>query len=335
MAVCKSIVEYKHYGRCLKLKNDKLEVLITMDVGPRIISFTPQGGSNLFFNDDEDLRVSKGEVFESIFGEGEEYHFYGGHRLWLAPQYPLHTNVPDNRPLTVEEVENGARFIGAYSPVSGMRPTMTVVMDESKAEIAVTASYTNESDQVQHYAPWQISQLAPGGVAFVPFGLRNDAQPFGFSRERPPFRGPRPAMKLDEPLLPHKVFVLFDISHLKDDRLHLHNRYVVLEQDETLRRPFKAGLAAPEGFGLYALGDFVFKAQHTHNPNGCYTDGGSSLEIYTDAAFLEMEALGEYTEVAPGETITHTETLSVTPRTLPLPDPEDEEAIHEFVWAHA
>lgn len=40
MAVKISIVEsYKHYGKCLKITNDLLEILITVDVGPRIIYF--------------------------------------------------------------------------------------------------------------------------------------------------------------------------------------------------------------------------------------------------------------------------------------------------------
>jgi len=335
--VTTQFVNYKYYGRCLAIANEALEVLVTADVGPRIISFTPKGGSNLFFNDEEDRLVSRGEVFESIFGPGAEFHFYGGHRLWLAPQYPLHTNVPDTEPLDVEVLPNGGVFTGKSNAVSGMRPRMTVTMDETEAKIAVTAEFLNTSGEVKHYAPWQITQFAPGGVTFVPFGKRNDREPFEFTTERPAFRGPRPAMTKEAlltPLTPSKVFVLFDIAHLKDERLHLHNRHFVLKQDPELWRPFKAGMQNPEGFGLYAIGDYVVTAQHEYVPGGCYTDGGSSFEVYTGNAFMEIETLGEYREVAPGECLTHTETLSVQKAKLPLPDLNDERAVHAFVWAH-
>ncbi len=329
--------EYKHYGRCLSIKNEALEALVTADVGPRIISFAPTGGPNLFFNDDEDKIVTKGEVFESIFGEGAEFHFYGGHRLWLAPQLPLHTNVPDNGPLDVEVLPDGGIFTGQYSPVSGMRPRMTVRMDETEGKITVTAEYLNASDETRSYAPWQITQFAPGGVGFVPFGKRNDAEPFEFSTARPQFRGPRPALSpeaLLKPLTPGKVFILFDIGHLKDPRLHLHNRHFVLQQDPEIWRPFKAGMLNPEGFGLYALDGWVVTAQHEVVPGGNYTDGGSSFEVYTGNAFMEIEALGEFKEVAPGESLVHTETLSVQKAKRPLPDLDDERDVHDFVWTH-
>jgi len=336
MAVRITETTYKYYGRCLSLDNGTLRILVTMDLGPRIISFTPQGGENLFFNDDEGVRVSKGEYFDQVFGPGAEFHFYGGHRLWLAPQLPIHTSAPDNDPLDVEYIPNGAVFTGKPQEVVGMQTRMTVVMDESEPKVTVTCEFVNISSEAKSFAPWQISQMAPGGVALAAFGRRNDMQPFGFTRERmmrPGGMRPR-EMNLLHAAQPDKVFVLFGIGHLKDERLTLHNRVFALKQDPALPRPFKCGMKNPEGFGMYVLGDWVFSIDYQPVEGGTYTDAGSTIEVYTDAAFLELEALGEYQEVQPGEVLTHTETLSVRPRTMPLPELEDEEALHNFMWAH-
>ena len=71
-----------------------------------------------------------------------------------------------------------------------------------------------------------------------------------------------------------------------------------------------------------------------HDPNGTYTDGGCSFETYTDSEFTEVESLGQYLPFGRGETITHTETISVQPLKAPIPDPQDRAAVQAFVELH-
>lgn len=313
-----------------KRQGPKHYLLVTIELGPRIISMTPRGGENLFFNDDAGARVSKGELFDEVFGPGAEFRFYGGHRLWLAPQRLIHTGAPDNDPLEVTRITNDAVFTGKPQKVVGMQTSMIVVMDDTKPSITVTSEFTNISSGALSFAPWQISQLAPGGVALAPFGKRNDTQPFRFTRERTAL----PRIDPNEPMIPDRAFVLFNIGHLADDRLHLNNRVFALEQDSAIPRPFKCGMKNPEGFGMYVLGDWVLSADYQPVEGGTYTDAGSTLEVYTDAAFMELETLGEFKETRPGEKLTHTEVLSVRPRTAALPGLDDEEGLHRFMWAH-
>ena len=69
MAVTISKVDsYKRYGRCVKLENDAVELLITLDLGPRIIYYAAKGGENLFFNDEEDQVVDRSPFFKELFG---------------------------------------------------------------------------------------------------------------------------------------------------------------------------------------------------------------------------------------------------------------------------
>ena len=46
-------VEKKNIGRCLKLENEQVSVIITVDVGPRVISYALKGMENVLFDGTE------------------------------------------------------------------------------------------------------------------------------------------------------------------------------------------------------------------------------------------------------------------------------------------
>ena len=48
MAVKISYVDsYSYYGKCVRLENDLMEILITVDVGPRVLRFAVPGKENM------------------------------------------------------------------------------------------------------------------------------------------------------------------------------------------------------------------------------------------------------------------------------------------------
>ncbi|MGC3989346.1 MAG: hypothetical protein QM796_06640 [Chthoniobacteraceae bacterium] len=81
----------------LQLINDKVELIISLDVGPRIISYKTPGGSNVLKNYPEQLGCS---------GESE-WKIRGGHRLWIAPEHEVLSYLPDNNPVTHELLSPG------------------------------------------------------------------------------------------------------------------------------------------------------------------------------------------------------------------------------------
>lgn len=319
------IDHYKDYGRCLKLENEKLKILVTIDVGPRIISFGAPDGENLFFNDERHERVTKGELFEQIFGKGQEYHFYGGHRMWLAPQLMLHTCVPDNDPVPYEWIENGVILKPASQKVPGMQPTMTILMDPADAKIEVNVCYQNISDKEKSYAVWQISQFDSGGIAFIPFTEEHPPQ----SPDHIPTQ-----QELLTPLKPNGQITNFLGCFTEDPRFIADSKFLTLRQDPQTKSPFKIGTANYQGFAMYANKGYVSTIYFHHDPSKTYTDGGCSFETYTDSQFLELESLGPFETIQPGGSISHTETLTLQPMKLPLPELTDREAVAAFVQAH-
>src|SRR5216683_2403689 len=69
-------VEYHGWKNNLCLSNGEAELIITLDVGPRIISYRLVGGKNVFKNYEDQLGKT---------GE-KEWQIRGGHRLWEGPE---------------------------------------------------------------------------------------------------------------------------------------------------------------------------------------------------------------------------------------------------------
>lgn len=324
MSVKLSYVDsYQYYGRCLRMENDQMELLITVDVGPRIIFLAAKGGENLLYNAKEGTRIDRSPLYKQVFGEDEEYHFYGGHRMWLAPQRHIHTESPDNVPVAVTEVDNGVTLTCPEARVIGFVSSMTVVMDPAKPRITVSCSFTNTHDEPKQNAAWQITQCAPGGVVFVPFSAA--------AKPRKAF-SEMTLEDVSQPLKPTAALIKF-IGSIDDPRIGLDDRYLTMAFDST-RYPLKLGTQNTWGFAMYANRGYMMRWDFAYDINGEYTDGGCSFETYTDAEFTEVESLGQYQTFARGETITHTETISLQPLKAPIPDHHDRAAVRAFVELH-
>ena len=85
-------VEYKGWKNCYRITNGEVEVIVTGDVGPRVIRFGFVGGQNLFK-----------EYVEQLGKSGEEkFQARGGDRVWKAPEDPIATWAPDNVAVTIK-----------------------------------------------------------------------------------------------------------------------------------------------------------------------------------------------------------------------------------------
>src|SRR5262249_25565750 len=90
-------VEYKGWKNNLRLTNGQVELVATLDVGPRIIRFGFTGGENAFKEYPDQLGKT---------GE-KDWQNRGGHRLWHAPEAMPRTYFPDNGPVAWKELSEG------------------------------------------------------------------------------------------------------------------------------------------------------------------------------------------------------------------------------------
>ena len=75
-------LNYKNFGRCVKLDNGTASIIITVEVGPRIISYCLNGHENMLLEDVGREFKDDSQELRDYFGEGRTWYIYGGHRLW-------------------------------------------------------------------------------------------------------------------------------------------------------------------------------------------------------------------------------------------------------------
>lgn len=89
--------EYKGWQNCYRVSNGEVELIVTGDVGPRVIRFRFVGGQNLFKEFPEQLGKA---------GE-DKFQLRGGDRVWKAPEDPVATWAPDNVPVEIIPIPTG------------------------------------------------------------------------------------------------------------------------------------------------------------------------------------------------------------------------------------
>lgn len=269
--------DFHGWPNTLFLSNGTVELILTADVGPRILSFALEGGPNVM------------KLFTEQLGEtgGSDFRAYGGHRLWHAPESITRTYTPDNSALQVEPITDGVRVTMPADSLAGIEKSMTVTLAQTGASATVRHTLTNRTLWPVTLAPWALSQVTPGGMQIVPL---------------PPYEPHGP-----ESLLPTHTFTLWSYTNFSDPRWRLSGQYVTLRQDPAGADSQKFGLTVPAGWCAYAFQGHLFVKRFAWDSAATYPDRGVNYETYTDSDMLELETLGPLTTLGPGESVSHVE----------------------------
>jgi hypothetical protein len=270
-------ISYKGWPNSYRVANGEVELVITSDIGPRIMRYGFIGGQNLF------------KEFPETLGKSGEaaWVLRGGHRIWAAPEDAVKTYAPDNSPVHIE-VHGG--ILTATQPVeslTGYEKQIIVKLAVQGSAVEVRHRIRNAGKQPAELAAWALTMMAQGGVAIHGF----------------PPRGKHP-----EVLYPTNPLVMWAFSNLSDPRWKFTKKYLMLRQDPHNADPQKLGTFHPRTWAAYLLGAdlFVKHYQAGKSPEG-YPDFGCSFETFTNADFLELETLGPLTKLPPGASLEHVE----------------------------
>ncbi len=261
---------------CAEIANEHISVLATISVGPRILSVRPSKGDNL-------LAVLPESTLE--YPGQPPFHFYGGHRLWHAPENPRITYLPDDSPVGVEVISNGLRLTQAANPMTTVEKVLEVHLASDLASVELRHTLTNHGDKEQTLAPWAITQLKPGGLAILP-------QSAGSSD--------------GNPTLPNRTITLWTYTDINSQYITWGNDNILVRALMTEGR-LKVGFPNPAGWMAYWIDDTLFVKRASFVPGAEYFDRGSSSECYCDPRFLELETIAPITLLSPGESIGHVE----------------------------
>lgn len=262
------------------IENAHLRLEYLTGAGPRLLRLTLHGSLRNLFAEIPQV------TFDSPHGP---YHPYGGHRLWLSPESPETTYFPDDFPPQVDLLPDGVRLTGPVEPPTRMRKTMEVRLDPQRPVLTLNHTLTNLGSSEVEFAPWAITQMAPGGWAVMPNTLP----------------------QTDSKLLPDRSLALWPYTRLDDPRLRFMDDLIVVRSDPTVQ-PCKIGLRNMDAWlGYYRAGVFFRKIAQQPDWNQTYPDFGCNLEVYVDNRFLELETIGPMTRLAPGASLSHRETWQI------------------------
>ncbi len=283
--------DYGGWPNSYYLDNGAIELVVTGDVGPRVISCGFPGGQNLFYNAAEALGRSGESQWENR----------GGHRLWVAPEDRGTTLALDNGPVGVVVTEEGVVATQPVEPETRLQKQIEIRLAPGAAGATLIHRVKNLNPWAVRFAPWALSVMAPGGVALAVLP---------------------PRCRHEERLLPTGSLAIWGYTDLSDARWRFLPRFLMLRQDASATTPQKLGLFnSPTRAGYERGGELFWKWTET-DAGQTYPDFGCSLEMFTNADILEVETLGPLASIEPGGEAVHVEHWSLH-RTGPLGGMDD------------
>jgi hypothetical protein len=268
---------YKGWPNSYRISNGEVELVITSDIGPRVMRYGFVGGQNLF----KEFADGLGKSGEAV------WQLRGGHRIWVAPEDREKTYAPDNGPIKVVVKGSVLEATEPVEPLTGLEKQIIVKLSPTGSAVELVHRIRNTNAKAVEWAAWALTMMAQGGVGIHGF----------------PPRGTHPEM-----LAATNPLTMWAFSDLTDNRWTFTKKYMMLRQDaKNTGQPQKLGTFNPHTWGAYLLGSDLFIKHYAADAKKQYPDFGCSFETFTNAEFLEIETLGPMTKIEPGKTLEHVE----------------------------
>ncbi len=269
-------IDFNGWPNCIRLYNGEIELIVTTDIGPRIVRLGFIDGQNFFY------------LAPDQYGKvgGNKWRIYGGHRLWLAPEKMDLSYYPDNDPVRYAADGYSLRLTQAKEATTGIVKEMEIAVSPAKNQVSVLHRLINESTREIEVAPWAISALAGNGRAMIPH------EPYGEGNDY---------------LLPARCVALWHYTKMNDPRWIWGEKYIQAKHSPSGISEQKIGILNKQGWNAYQLNEEVLVKKFNYFPGAVYPDYMSNNEIYINESFLEMETLGPLTKIPPAGRIEHLE----------------------------
>jgi len=269
------IVDHGGWPNCIRLGNDQIELVATTDVGPRIIRLGFIGGQNLLK-----------EYPETLGRTGDpDWHPYGGHRLWHAPEAYPRSYSPDNGSVE-HEWDSTTLTLRSLDKPNGIGKEIRLTVSPTAPRVHVVHRLINRSPWPIELAIWALTAMAPGGRAIFPmedFANHPDV------------------------LVPARPLVLWHFTDMSDPRWTWGRSYVQFRHDPITTTKQKVGMLNRKGWAAYLVnGDALIK-RYPYEPGASYADMGCNTESYADKDTVELETLGPLVRLEPGAHAEHIE----------------------------
>lgn len=278
MAVKIENTTFAHFGNVTKLTNGTVDVLVTTDLGPRVIYYGFCGGTNVL------AEMTADDFVATPYGD---FHPWGGHRLWAAPEAKPRSYWPDNDPVQVEVLGSGSvRFTPSPEVPANLQKSITITLDDDGTQVTVDHDVKNIGLWPVELAPWALTIVNGGGTTILP------QEPFAPHTES---------------LLPARPLILWTYTDLSDPRWTWGKKYIRLRSDANFQYPQKIGAGNKRGWAGYLREDQLFIKRFPYIDGANYPDNGCNFETFTNGLFMEVESVAPLAKLEPETSATHTE----------------------------
>jgi hypothetical protein len=294
-------VAYRGWPNNLCLRNGDAELIVTLDVGPRVISYRLTNGINVFKN------------YDSMMGgtSEPEWQIRGGHRFWLAPEDLTRTYFADNRPVKWTALGDlAAKFTPPPEEEYGVQKEMELRLGAKGSRVEVTLRVTNIGSKPTELAPWGPTVMAPGGMEVIPLPPKKN-------HPGHPSKAKSPA-----DFAPNQELILWPYFDFADTRWSFGKRYIFLRQDVD-KGPTKIGLAHRMGWVAYLNSGVLFVKRFDYREGAVYPDLGTRYQTFSNEDMLEMETVGELVSLSPGKSAVLSETWELFGNVPPIQSEAD------------
>lgn len=270
-------VAYFNQPNCYKFSNGVVEVIMTTDIGPRVIRYSFPGEDNMFA-EIPDTKV------KTEFGE---WRPWGGHRLWHAPEGIPRSYWPDNSPVKYKlEGANAIRLSQDVEAKTGIEKEMLVSLAAEGTAVTVTMKLTNRGYWPIEMAPWGMTIMNGGGYSILP---------------------QEPYISHDDKIDAARPMVIWHYTNLMDPRWTIGKKYIRLKTDEKNLESQKVGILNKQGWAGYYRGKTLFVKNFPYVEKAQYPDYNCNNETYTAGTFMELETLGPLAHLEPGQSTEYSE----------------------------
>lgn len=298
-------ISYLTFGNCLEISTDEIELIVTLDIGPRVISYKRHNGKNVFYQDPDKTFFVSNEETDSYFYKGAKWYGYGGHRLWRAPE-SYTTYYPDNEKVDYEVKDNTFRFLSKKQIYNEVEMEIILTIKESNL-VEFEGVIHNKSNIDKQFSSWSLSMVKGPGLEIVKLPIDET----GFT--------------------PQRIYTFWGFGAKSNDpRAFYGSDYFALKMEPGNTEPIKVGMRVIDNKIIYLSETNVFVKGFNRIDNEIYPDNNVNYETYTKDLFLELETLSPLKNVAPNQSISQKETWKLIELTDKIPNDFNEEVLDKL-----
>lgn len=260
-----------------------VEVTILPAIGGRILRYA-LGGENVIFENP----AYAGKTL-SIGDPGSLAQGYTGYQIDIGPEL---RGIPRHLALWTgpHRWEGDASVVRTWSPPDltvGLTLDKSFAIDGRSGALRIEQRMKNVLPRAQSYCLWDRTLCRAGGFVILPLREKSRFRVGWSLMQQGGYDGEAPVLAQ---------------ARVMDGVLIVHAES---------EKPHKLGADSDAGWIAYALGRRLFVKYFPWFPEGKYSDGGNSVEVYFDPRVAELEPLSPEVVLQPGESYLFPETWTL------------------------